>query len=218
MKHLLCLAICSFLLAGCTPGPKTEVAEQQPDFLVDAVPEQLTSIAYATQAVAEENEQAVSLVGRIYGGDLDAFDENQASFSIVDLPGEGHSHDDPGDCPFCKRKLDAAAMAIIQLKDEDGNIIAKPADQLLGLVKNQDVVVTGTAQLLDSTLIVTANSIHVPENAYELAITDIIVVEPESTDAISTGPADTAPPEGTAGSELPTAPLEVPEVIEAGEE
>jgi hypothetical protein len=45
--------------------------------------------------------------------------------------------------------------------DEDGEVLKPSADKLLGLRKNQDVVVVGTASKVGDIMLVRASSLHV---------------------------------------------------------
>lgn len=111
------------------------------------------------QLLEQDGLGEVTLVGRIYGGKLEPFDRENASFTITILPDLGHSHDDPGDCPFCKRRAENAPFAVVEIRDNSGNLIKTPADKLLDLAKNQDVVVRGTATKLDEMIVISADKI-----------------------------------------------------------
>jgi hypothetical protein len=122
-------------------------------------PIQADSLAAAYAALQPGSE--VVLVARIFSSLGDPFDRTHAAFNVIELPKPGHDHDDPGDCPFCKREMENAATAIVQIVDEQGEVLQVSADKLLGLKKNQDVVVTGVATLVGEVMLVNARAIHV---------------------------------------------------------
>ena len=165
---LLALAL-SLQFAGCRPQDDPLVTKAKHQFLVTDCPTNPMSIA--TLANNPELAGMVTIAGRIYGGDMSPFDPHFATFTIIDLPEPGHSHEDPGDCPFCKHKADNAAMAVIQLLDDRQQPIGMPADKLLGLRPNQDVVVTGSPYRVDDLLLVKATTVHMLDEptALELA-------------------------------------------------
>jgi hypothetical protein len=104
--------------------------------------------------------QTVTVAGRIYAESLSPFDPNEAAFTIIELPKPGHNHEDPGDCPFCKRELRNAKIAMVKILGADGQVVPYSADQLLGLRKNQDIVVTGTAEQVGDTIIVSMDNFY----------------------------------------------------------
>ncbi|HBE71675.1 MAG TPA: hypothetical protein DDW52_26325 [Planctomycetaceae bacterium] len=149
-------AVSLCFVIGCS-SEDPRLAELQSQYLGQSLPSTATSLAALAAEPEAMNE--VTVVGRIHGGDLDAFDSDKASFVLTELPDVGHSHDDPNDCPFCKQKLANAAMAVVNLVDESGKEIEVPADKLLGLEKNQDVVVTGTSSRVDDLLVIVASRV-----------------------------------------------------------
>lgn len=98
--------------------------------------------------------QTVMLAGRIDAGDMDAFDQSKATFILSQLPDESHGAGDPDhadNCPFCKRKLKNAPKAIVRITDDQDEPIPVAASELLGLEKDDVVVVEGEA-FYDKTL------------------------------------------------------------------
>lgn len=127
--------------------------------LLNEKPELIQSIKSAYEAM--QPDQTVTIAGRIYAESVSPFDEKESSFSLIELPRPGHNHEDPGDCPFCKRELRNAKFAIVKVVDESGNTFQQPADRLLGLTKNQDVVVAGRVSSVGETMVVRARLLHV---------------------------------------------------------
>ncbi len=158
VRHLL-LGASVIACLGCTADDSVVVHELQEQFLVNSCPPDPLSIR-AVSAEPELMEQ-VTLAGRIYGGDFSPFDPNMAAFTMIDLPEPGHSHEDPGDCPFCKHKADNAEMVVVRLLGDDGQPLSISVDKMLGLKKNQDVVVRGVPSRVDDLLMVNATSVHV---------------------------------------------------------
>ncbi len=109
-----------------------------------------TEQATTEQATAEQAQggpQAVTIFGRINAGSSDPFDATRATMVLSEVPEAGHDHD-PGDCPFCKKRLENAKSCIVRFLDKDGNLIQHSAQQLLGVAKDQEVVVHGPAVYL----------------------------------------------------------------------
>ena len=157
------------LAAGCGDAQAEAYDEVRRRVLLKVVPNDVSSLA-ATHLAFEEGKQ-VRVVGRIFSALGSPFDPDVASFNLIELPKPGHNHDDPGDCPFCKRDMENAATAVIQIVDKAGNVLKPSADKLLGLSKNQDIVVEGTATKVGDIIIVSAEAIHVlsPEHSLDFA-------------------------------------------------
>ena len=166
---LIALVALNVTVSGCGRKEDPRLAHWQQQLLTSTCPQNPLSIASVSNSAALADE--VTLAGRIYGGKQSPFDPDSASFTIIELPEPGHDHDDPGDCPFCKRKADNAAMAVVQVLDESGAPIAMPADKLLGLKQSQDVVVTGVPVRIGEILMLNASAVHVldKEKALQLA-------------------------------------------------
>ena len=150
------------LCAGCDQkqcGPDELLGQQLRQTLyVERQPDNISSIRDAYESFQEG--QTITIAGRIFADGISPFDAGEASFTIIELPKPGHNHDDPGDCPFCKREMKNSKFAIVKIMDDQGTPIAQPADRLLDLVKNQDVVVAGPVSRVGQTLIVQLNSLH----------------------------------------------------------
>lgn len=172
----------SICLLGCSKSGSSVspvAATIQSKILATSKPAEINSLK-ATYA-AEATDQQITVVGRIYAENMSPFDSKEAVFTIVELPKPGHLNEDPGDCPFCRRDLKNAKMAIVQVVDEKNKPYPQSADKLLGLKKNQDIVVTGKSSRLGDTMIIQPNSLYVlslPE-AEELAK----MVHPDYTEA-----------------------------------
>lgn len=174
-RHLLKLlgaVACSIglpLSAGCGDAQSRGVAEVRRKVLAGELPERVLSLAEA-HAMFEERKQ-MAVVGRIFSSLGSPFDPDTTAFNLIELPKPGHSHDDPGDCPFCKRDMENAASALVQVVNAAGEVLKSSAEKLLGLSKNQDVVVEGTATKVGEILLFRTSSLHVlsPEKALEFA-------------------------------------------------
>lgn len=143
---------------GCQPTEDPLVQKSQKQYLTLECPTNATTIS-EMEGQAELPAE-VTLAGRIYGGDFSPFDAQVATFTMIDLPTPGHNHEDPGDCPFCKHKADNAALAVVRFVGDDGQPLNVPADKLLGLAQNQDVVVRGFPTKVDDMLMVDATLVH----------------------------------------------------------
>ncbi|MBX3420644.1 MAG: hypothetical protein KF752_03715 [Pirellulaceae bacterium] len=164
LRHCLALTYLTvpLLLAGCWSGSQNgsdALSQQyQQRLLVAEQPTDIRAIRDAYQAF--QPDQSVTIAGRIYADGMSPFDPQQAVFTIIELPKPGHNHEDPGDCPFCRRELKNAKFSVVQVTDEAGMIVPRSADKLLGLSKNQNVVVFGKASLVGETLIVHLSGLH----------------------------------------------------------
>ena len=159
LRILLLVSLAASCLTGCQEPEKTLNLDQLRDqVLTDKLPSAVVPI----EKVYEESKEGaeITIAGRIFAADMYPFDRKYAAFSLIELPKPGHNHEDPGDCPFCKREMENAALATIQLVDESGELIEKSAEELLGLSENQDVVVDGQVVAIGEFLVVNANSIH----------------------------------------------------------
>lgn len=154
---------------GCRGEHDSTYADLKRKVLLAELPSDVSSLseAYATY----EEAKRVRVVGRIYSSLGSPFDPDSAVFNFIELPKPGHSHDDPGDCPFCKRDMDNAAQAIVQVVQDSGEILKPSADVLFGLSKNQDLVVEGTTTKVGDVMVISAIALHVlaPEKAAEFA-------------------------------------------------
>ncbi|MFO0940797.1 MAG: hypothetical protein U0930_08515 [Pirellulales bacterium] len=182
---LLVAIASSISLLGCnTSGTSISpvAATIQSKILAASKPAEIASLK--ASYVAEASDQQITVVGRIYAENMSPFDPKESVFTIVELPKPGHLNEDPGECPFCRRDLKMAKMAIVQVVDEKNKPYPQSADKLLGLKKNQDVVVTGKSSQIGDTLIIQTTSIYsLPlAEAEELSKQ----IHPEQTEAATT--------------------------------
>lgn len=159
----LCCLLLAPLLPGCSPPEDRLVQQSRERFLSPQLPEGIVSLASAVQSSREG--ETVSVAGSIYGGNLSPFDPQESSFMMIELPEPGHKHDDPNDCPFCKRKAENAASVIVELCDPQGVPLKMPADKLLQLTLNQNVAVSGTCYRVGEVLIIRATRVHLLDAA-----------------------------------------------------
>ena len=155
--------------AGCI-DPQAQVFEEvKRRVLVEDMPPGVTSLA-AAHAAFKEGEQVV-VVGRIFSSLGSPFDPDTAAFHLIELPKPGHNHDDPGDCPFCKRDMENAANALVQVVDAAGKVLVPSANKLLGLSKNQDVVVVGALTKVVDIMLISSQTLHLlsPEVSLDFA-------------------------------------------------
>ncbi len=122
-----------------------KLLEMRKQFLVAQEPTLPVTIEAAIEQIA--NQPEVTLVGRINAGASEPFDRALATMVLSEVPEPGHNHD-PGDCPFCKRRAENAKSCIVRFLDREGNVIQHSAQQLLGVSKDQDVVVQGRGVFL----------------------------------------------------------------------
>ena len=106
--------------------------------------------------------QDVWVVGRIFAGDFDPWEQGRASFLISELPEEGHGEGhDADNCPFCKRKAAQAPKAMVRFADEKGQTVGIDARELFGLKTGDVVAVRGSAKVGElNTLMIDAAALH----------------------------------------------------------
>lgn len=146
-RKLLCVAtsFVAIFAVGCNDAADERLREIRTRFVLAEEPASPASIEAAIEGIAENSE--VTLLGRINAGTSEPFDHGQATMVLSEAPDPAHNHD-PGDCPFCKRRLENAKSCIVRFLDEKGEVIKQDAQKLLGVSKDQDVVVKGHATLL----------------------------------------------------------------------
>ena len=117
--------------------------------------------AASAPAIAEASD--VTLVGRIYAGELEPWEDGKASFMLSELPEDGHGEGhDSDNCPFCKRRLAKAPTAIVRFVDAQGETLPIDARKLFGLEKGQTVVVRGTVVAGEfNSIVMIADQMHV---------------------------------------------------------
>ncbi|MEO1617875.1 MAG: hypothetical protein AAFV88_18625 [Planctomycetota bacterium] len=99
--------------------------------------------------IKESEGETVSglIAGRIDAGEMNPFQDGQLAFLISELPEEGHDDPDHEDnCPFCKRRLENAPKALVQFKNEQGEILRGDARTALGIDEGDVVIVSGQAE------------------------------------------------------------------------
>ncbi len=173
------LSLVAFVV-GCGEATDPRIAEFRAKFLVTEAPDNPLSIADVSELLKErakdsdgEGENAadtsskpepreVALIGRISAGDLEPWDTGKASFIVSDLPAEGHGKGhDADNCPFCKRRAAGLPTTIVRFVDDQGQTIPIDAQKLLGVKKDQHVIVHGTAKSPESkTIEVIADRIY----------------------------------------------------------
>lgn len=169
VTFVLLTALVALPLTGCGPATPSVDLGLREKLLLEQSPTEIASLAESYAAF--QPEASLVAAGRIFADKVSPFAPDTASFSLIELPKPGHDHENPGDCPFCKREMENAATAIVEMVDESGQVISGSAEQLLGLRKNQDVVVVGTATMVGEVMVIRARSLHLlsEEQAGELA-------------------------------------------------
>lgn len=175
------LALLGVLIGGCnTQRQDPEVVARGEQYLLASEPADAVTLTELAQRLSGPGEdpsakvpagegakdaasEPVVVVGRIYAGDLEPWDNGKASFLLAELPEQGHGEGhDADNCPFCKRKAAKAPTAIVQFLDEEGEVLGQDARKLFGVAKNDVVTIRGQAAAGDlNTLLITAEAIHV---------------------------------------------------------
>jgi hypothetical protein len=143
--NLSAIVFTALITLGCSNTADQKLSKLRTQFVLAEEPASPSSIEAAIAGIAEKPE--VTLLGRINAGSSEPFDPAQATVVLSEAPDPAHNHD-PGDCPFCKRRLENAKSCIVRFLDDKGEVIKQDARELLGVTKDQDVIVTGKATLL----------------------------------------------------------------------
>ena len=160
----LLFAVVLTIVSGCDRGNAEVDALRNRLVLVDE-PAGATSIADSRDKI--EAEQDVVIVGKIGAGEFQPWADGQAAFLMSEVPADnthasspGH---DPATCPFCRRRAEKAASvtALVQFRDEKGELLPIDARELLGVSQDQVVVVRGKGHVDKlGVLVVAATGIH----------------------------------------------------------
>jgi len=153
------------LASGCGQGD-ARVASLRKQLVLADEPAGATSIADSLGKI--ESQPDVVVVGRIGAGEFEPWADGQAAFLLTEaLPDSSHvstpGHD-PATCPFCRRRAEKAASitALVQFRDDQGAVLPIDARELLGVTKDQVVVVRGKGHVYKlGVLVVAADGIHV---------------------------------------------------------
>lgn len=158
-------AIVLAAVVGCAAQDERTQSLRKKFVLVEEPTGAKTIVDSRTQV---KDDPRVVVVGRISGGEVEPWADGQAAFMIAEaLPADdGHANaagHDPTTCPFCRRRAEKAnATALVQFHGEDGKLLDIDARKLLGVAKDQTVVVQGQGSVNDlGVLVIAANGIHV---------------------------------------------------------
>ena len=161
MQATLLFVVC--LSAGCETRIDPQLAAHRAEILLTQQPAQATSIEDARKQLADS--AVVTIKGQ---ADLEAFQSTGGKKALMlvreILPNDhGHPGHDPSSCPFCKRRMEAAAKAAVEFVDDNGKVLPYPVDELFELKQGDQVVVKGTAELDEGLDImkITASGLHV---------------------------------------------------------
>ncbi len=176
-RLLVTIPICLVLLlaGGCdsTPAIDAESLAVREKLLTAKPIGAATTIADARLSALESRSAdrmpEVIIAGNIDANGHDPWEKDQSSFVIMDASEDylkikaAHNHEDDDDCPFCKRKSDPNQfMAIVQITGDDGQILRRSAQPLLGLKQTQKITVRGEAKINElDMLVVTVKQLYV---------------------------------------------------------
>lgn len=165
------LAVCSLIwLVGCGGGsgkPAGTAADAPPaaaaKYLLAAEPTGAKNVIEVRE-LAKHNDEVV-VVGRI-GGEVDPWVTGLSAFKIADLSCKPCNATPGDDCPtpwdYCCEKNLATSVALVQIVDDQGKVVAEDAKKSLGFKELQTVVVQGTAERDDKqNLIVHAKKVFI---------------------------------------------------------
>lgn len=165
---LALLLVTSVVLTACTSSTSSPTAAGKQVLLttepadasgvVDLKSSLITGLAAADTSVA--------IVGRVVSGQ--EWELDRAAFLIRDLQTDSehdHGAGDHSDCAFCQAKQnDTAAMALVRVTDDAGQVFPTDARQLLSIEEGQVVVAEGKGTIEeDGSLVFAASKIFVRE-------------------------------------------------------
>ncbi len=167
LQRILLILMAFMLFVGCrrndSQPSKSNATKLAQAYLLSSEPEAAQTPTEVKDSFSETSLDAseVVLVGRIDAGDLVPFEAGRATFVLSELPDKEHAAGDPehaNNCPFCKRKLKNAPKVVVQFVDATGSVIAKDAQELLGVKKGDRVVVVGKADYQKALNIIELNA------------------------------------------------------------
>ncbi len=167
-QFLLLLALLA-TVSGCNKADE-RVSSLRGQLILADEPAGAASIAEVRDGMTADpqSEQDILIVGRIGAGEFEPWADGQASFLMAEaLPETDHAATpghDPATCPFCRRRAEKAgnATALVQFRDEKGEVLPIDARELLGVKEDQVVVVRGKGHVDKlGVLVVSATGIHV---------------------------------------------------------
>lgn len=176
MRQLSVCAICLALVSihtGCqrnapTVDTATTVAARD-RYLLDDEPEGVEGVLDVQESYSAPRD--VVLVGKIGGVD-NPWTSGKAAFILADpialaekaSTDANHGCDDPG-CKFCARKKAdelKEGLAVVEFKDDQGQVVAIDARQLFNVDESHMVVVRGRAHVNElGCLVVAADGLYV---------------------------------------------------------
>jgi hypothetical protein len=165
----------ALVAAGCADSTQTDApnaaasnpaAAAAPDatYVLATEPEGAAGVGEVRESSNDKDE--VTVVGRI-GGSEEPFVDGLAAFTIVD-PKVAHCSEEEG-CPTpwdycCTQNEVKDNIATVRVVDDQGQLVAQDAKELLGVKELSTVVVKGTAQRDDQgNLTVLAEKVFVKE-------------------------------------------------------
>ena len=176
MKRLSACAICLVLAPiaiGCqqssSPHDGADVVAARDRYVMDDEPAGVEGVLDVQETYSAPRD--VVLVGKI-GGVENPWTSGKAAFVLADpialaekeSTGARHACDDPG-CKFCARKKAdklKEGLAVVEFKDEHGQVVPIDARQLFNVDESQMVVIRGRAHINElGCLVVAADGLYV---------------------------------------------------------
>ncbi len=166
------LAFSALFVSGCaqtTVDPAIAAARDRFSLATEPDSQTLSEVAALIGSNPEgddatgEDDQAVTVKGRVFSGELDPWEPGKATFILSELPEDGHGEGhDADNCPFCKRRAAQLPTAIVTFNDKHNRTLAIDVRELFEIEKNQVVVIQGTASPSEfNTINLVATGIHV---------------------------------------------------------
>lgn len=147
-----------FLIQGCGETVDPQVAKYRQALLLTQEISGPVTIEDARKEIADKqtDKQEVILVGRVGSKGLPEWWMKGKAMLVVSEGMEGSHYNagadhDPQSCPFCRWKWKTEdSLAIINFVDKEGKIIPVDSPTLLGVKKDDVVVLRGVAELNES--------------------------------------------------------------------
>ena len=146
----VCLGLFAVLLTACggQPNVDAKLLELRQATLLTEAPAKFVTVDVAKKSDLSKQD-SVTIEGCVDLTLQSDANKDKAIFVIREVLENDHggSEHDPANCPFCKRRLAAAAKAAVAIVDKDDKVLPYGAVELLGSNQGDLVIVQGKAKL-----------------------------------------------------------------------
>ena len=164
MRYLPWSVVCLTLIGCGQAENKAKTEAKSRAYLLTAAPEGAKGVLEIKNSAADGND--VVVIGRV-GGSERPLVPGRASFTIVDTSFKSCSDREGDSCPtpwdYCCEPTEELQKGtlLVRIVDESGNVVAQPADQLLGLQPLQTVIIAGKVRRGEGSFVLLAKGVHI---------------------------------------------------------